>query len=46
LTGTLPPELTYRNLYDPALRQKLAEIYFTAMNLTPAVGDAIFFENI
>jgi hypothetical protein len=28
------------------LRQKLAEIYFTAMGSTPAIGDAIFFENI
>ncbi|MDR2415341.1 MAG: hypothetical protein LBD75_01690 [Candidatus Peribacteria bacterium] len=46
MTGTLSPEFTYRNLYDPALRQKLAEIYFTAMNITPAIGDTIFFENI
>jgi hypothetical protein len=28
------------------LKQKLAEIYFTAMGNTPVVGDAVFFDNI
>lgn len=46
LTGILLPEFTYRDSYDPALKQKLAEIYFTAMGSTPIIGEAIFFNNI
>ncbi|MDR0651239.1 MAG: hypothetical protein LBG59_07790 [Candidatus Peribacteria bacterium] len=46
MTGTLSPASTYGDLYNPALKQKLAEIYFTAMGNTPVVGDAVFFDNI
>ena len=44
--GILTPELTYGSEYNPALQQRLAEIYFTAMGATPAVGSSVFFPNL
>ena len=46
ITGTLSPEQTYWKNYDSALQQRLAEIYLTAMNITPSFGWSVFFPNL
>jgi len=46
LTGILLPEESLLGTYDYALSQKLAEPYLAAMQLSPQVGESIFFNNL
>jgi len=45
-SGTLSAQDTYARLYDPALQQKLSEVYFSAMDIVPAVGESVVFSSL